>query len=205
MAAFIIGLTGGIGSGKTTVSDLFCELDIEVVDADVVARSVVKKGSNALNQIAIHFGDEILLKDGTLDRSALRSKIFSDDVEKAWLNNLLHPLIRTSLLKQLSECSGVYCILSAPLLFENNLQGLTNRSLVIDVPVETQIERTCERDKSQANEVKAIIASQISREKRLKLADDILSNVASDFSKLRKQVLALHDEYLALATALQHT
>lgn len=199
MSAFIVGLTGGIGSGKTTVSDLFLARSIDVVDADVVARSLVSEGSEALGQIINHFGNEVLSKDGTLNRPLLRSKIFASDTEKAWLNGLLHPLIRTSIVDQLKNCKSDYCILSAPLLFENSLQGLTHRSLVVDVPVKMQLDRTCKRDKSSISEVKAIISSQISRENRLALADDIINNESSSLHNLRQQVNALHDKYTALA------
>lgn len=200
MATFIIGLTGGIGSGKTTVSDLFASLGIEIVDADVVARSVVEKGSEALERIVSHFGKEILLDDGTLNRALLRSKIFADEEEKIWLNNLLHPVIRTSMLKKLNECNGDYCILSAPLLFENNLQSIVNRSLVVDVSLESQIERTCKRDSSNIEQIKAIIASQHPREKRLAMSDDIIDNESPDLNELKLKVVMLDKKYRDLAS-----
>ncbi len=195
MAKYIVGLTGGIGSGKTTVSNMFVELGVEVIDADIVARQVVAPNSEALAIIVEHFGQNILQKNGKLNRSALRSKIFSNDKEKQWLNALLHPLIRQNILNDLLLASGDYCILSAPLLLENNLQALVNRILVIDVSVATQISRTCQRDSSNQQEVNAIINSQISREKRLTFADNIINNESNDLNEVLTQVNALHKRY----------
>jgi dephospho-CoA kinase len=195
MAKYIVGLTGGIGSGKTTVSNMFVELGVEVIDADIVARQVVAPNSEALAIIVEHFGQNILQKNGKLNRSALRSKIFSNDKEKQWLNALLHPLIRQNILNDLLLASGDYCILSAPLLLENNLQALVNRILVIDVSEETQLSRTCQRDNSNQQEVKSIINSQISREKRLTFADDIINNESNDLNEVLTQVNALDKRY----------
>ncbi len=203
MAKFIVGLTGGIGSGKTTVSNMFMELGINIVDADIVAREVVQPNSPALTKIAVHFGQDILLADGQLNRSLLRTKIFADSNEKTWLNDLLHPLIRTNILSQLEQCSGDYCILSAPLLFENQLQKMVQRSLVIDVSEQTQVARTCQRDNTTEAEVCAIISSQISRENRLTLADDIINNEDSDLAKVNQQVLTLDKCYRQLASSLR--
>ena len=201
MANYIVGLTGGIGSGKTTVSTMFAEKGITIVDADIVAREVVEPNSQALINIAQHFGDDILLANGQLNRSLLRSKVFADENEKQWLNNLLHPLIRESILAQLSQSKGDYCILSAPLLFENNLQQFVNRKLVIDVSVATQLARTCLRDKSNESEVMAIINSQISRDKRLLLADDVIDNETSDLASVQAQVDQLDHQYKMLSTS----
>lgn len=201
MANYIVGLTGGIGSGKTTVSTMFAEKGITIVDADIVAREVVEPNCQALINIAQHFGDEILLANGQLNRSLLRSKVFADEHEKQWLNNLLHPLIRARILAQLSANAGDYCILSAPLLFENNLQQFVNRKLVIDVSVATQLARTCLRDKSNESEVMAIIDSQIARDKRLLLADDVIDNETSDLASVQAQVDQLDHQYKMLSTS----
>lgn len=201
MAKYIVGLTGGIGSGKTTVSNMFAKLGVEVIDADIVARQVVAPNSEALAKIVEHFGQDILHKNGELNRSALRSKIFSNENEKQWLNALLHPLIRQNILNELSLALGDYCILSAPLLLENNLQALVNRVLVIDVSVETQLSRTCQRDSSNQQEVNTIINSQISREKRLTFADDIINNESKDLNEVLTQVNVLHKRYKTYASS----
>ena len=133
MAKYLIGLTGGIGSGKTTVANLFAELGIELVDADIVARDVVAIGTSGLNQIAAHFGKQILNQDNSLDRAALREIIFSEPKERLWINDLLRPMIRTEMLKQLAATSSPYTILVAPLLFENELDRLVNRTVLIDI------------------------------------------------------------------------
>ncbi|GAA6204084.1 dephospho-CoA kinase [Thalassotalea sp. SU-HH00458] len=195
MAKYIVGLTGGIGSGKTTVSNMFADLGIEIIDADIIARQVVTPNSEALTAIAQHFGQEILLENGELNRSALRSKVFANDDEKKWLNALLHPLIRQSILSALSAASGDYCILSAPLLLENNLHVLVNTVLVVDVSVDTQLKRTCRRDNSDQQEVNAIINSQISREKRIGLANQVIDNESADLQQIKAQVTTLHKHY----------
>lgn len=202
MAKYIVGLTGGIGSGKTTVSNMFADLGVEIIDADIIARQVVAPNSLALKEIAQHFGQEILLTNGELDRSALRSRVFADDEDKRWLNALLHPLIRQSILTALSQAAGQYCILSAPLLLENNLHVLVNTVLVVDVSVETQLKRTCLRDKSNQQEVNAIINSQINRDQRLALADDIINNERADLAYVREQVISLNARYQSQASAV---
>lgn len=194
----IIGLTGGIGSGKTAVSDTFSQLGIDIVDADIVARDVVAIGSPALTEIADMFGADILLADGSLNRQKLRSLVFTNDGYKNWLNNLLHPLIRQSMLSQLNASTSPYCILVAPLLLENKLQQFVDRVLVVDVSIETQINRTLKRDKSNREEIKAIIASQISRDDRLIAADDVLNNDKLTLLELQQQVEKLHQIYLSL-------
>ncbi|MEW6989281.1 dephospho-CoA kinase [Colwelliaceae bacterium 6441] len=201
MSNYIVGLTGGIGSGKTTVSNIFAELGVEIIDADIIAREVVNPNSDALIKIIQHFGNEIINANGELNRSALRSKIFSNDEEKQWLNALLHPIIRQEILTQLARASGDYCILSAPLLFENNLQALVNRTLVIDVSLNTQIERTCQRDDKAPDEVQAIINSQISRDKRMILADDIINNDNIHLSHLKEEVFKLNLNYKSHANS----
>lgn len=195
----IIGLTGGIGSGKTTVANMFIELGIDAVDADVVAREVVAIGTSALESIAEHFGKAVLHQDGSLNRAALRKIVFHTPEEKGWLNSLLHPLIRDEMSRQLAQCLSPYCLLIAPLLFENGLDKRVARSLVIDVPEDIQIARTLSRDNSDETTVRNIIKAQISRKERLKNADDIIDNSGDDLNSVREQVLKLHNNYLTLA------
>lgn len=192
----IIGLTGGIASGKTTVANMFIDLGIEVVDADIVAREVVEPGTPALQQISEHFGQSVLSPDGSLDRKALRNIIFSDEQAKTWLNNLLHPLIRNTIVEQLQNTTSPYSILVAPLLLENNMQTLVSRVLVVDTEISTQIERTIARDNSDISQAKAIISAQIARDKRLALADDVIKNNGM-INNLTNDVKKLHDGYLA--------
>lgn len=157
MANWILGLTGGIGSGKSAVSAMFEKLGITVVDADIVAREVVEPGSVGLKKIVEHFGKTILTSEGVLDRAKLRGIIFDNETEKAWLNALLHPLIRESMLKQLQQATSDYVILVAPLLFENGLEKLCNHTLLIDVPVTTQITRTSARDNVSEAQAKKLL------------------------------------------------
>ncbi len=196
MSNYIVGLTGGIGSGKTTVTNMFIELGVQVVDADIVAREVVAVGSTALACISEHFGAEFIQGDGQLNRSLLRSRVFSCADDKLWLNNLLHPLIRQSIITQLAQATSPYCLLVAPLLFENKLQRLVNTTLVVDVSEQTQITRTLVRDKSSKQEVETIIASQINRSDRLNAADNVIDNENTSLIQVKQQVLALHQYYL---------
>ena len=160
-------------------------LGIEIIDADIIAREVVAVNSPALKAIAHHFGNDYLLADGQLNRALLRSRIFSNEVDKQWLNNLLHPLIRNNIVEQTKEAKSEYCILVAPLLIENNLLELVDRVLIVDVSETTQIARTLLRDNSSEQEVKAIIASQTNRTARVNAADDIINN--DRFTLVRNQ------------------
>ena len=198
MNTFIVGLTGGIGSGKTTVSDLFNVLGITIVDADVIAREVVALGSEGLTAIVKRFGDTILDAQGHLDRAKLRTIVFSQEREKQWLNGLLHPLIREQMVAQCRAATSPYVILSVPLLIENNLQTMVNRTLVVDVSRESQIQRTANRDGVGVEQIESILASQCDRERRLQAADDVISN-EGDVSSLNEQVADLHEKYLTLA------
>lgn len=176
---YVVGLTGGIGSGKSTITEILQGLKVDIVDADIVAREIVAPNTSGLKAIAEYFGKEFILADGNLNRAKLRQHIFQHPEAKTWLNNLLHPLIRESLFKQLNETTSEYCVLVAPLLFENDLDKQVDHVLVIDVSEETQVERTCARDDNTPEEVKRIMASQISRPERLKGADTIINNEAS--------------------------
>lgn len=196
MSNFIVGLSGGIGSGKTTVSNLFEQYGISVIDADIIARNVVSKESNALAQIIERFGPDFLTKTGELDRAKLRTQIFSHSDDKLWLNNLLHPLIRQQIITALAQAPSDYCLLVAPLLLENQLEKLVNRVLIVDVSEDTQIKRTLLRDSSNENEIRAIINSQISRDLRKKTADDIINNDNITLAELKDNVALLHQRYL---------
>jgi dephospho-CoA kinase len=197
--AIIIGLSGGIASGKTTVANLFNEhFSINIIDADIVAREVVALGSEGLKQIVNHFGEVILLTDGTLNRSQLREKIFSDPNEKQWLNDLLHPMIRDKIDSDLSKVTSPYALLVVPLLIENQMQSMTDRILIIDVPTEVQIERTMRRDNVSKEQVTAILKSQASREQRLAVADDVIENHTKN-QELLPQITDLHQKYLAIS------
>lgn len=191
----IIGLTGGIGSGKSAVSDCFEKLGVTVVDADVVAREVVEPGTAALKSIADHFGDHILTAKGALDRAALRTLIFSDENQRKWLEALLHPLIRKEIIAQLNQSDSPYSILSSPLLLETDQQTLVDRVLVVDVPVELQLERTIQRDNNSVDQVKSIISAQSTRTYKQQKADDIILNIGT-IEELQKDVFALHQRYL---------
>lgn len=195
---FVVGLTGGIGSGKTIVSDHFKALGITIVDADVVSRVVVEPGTPALKEIAERHGEDILLPDGNLDRRKLRQIIFDNKDEKQWLESLLHPLIGMETARQLQTSQSPYTIFVSPLLLEIGQYKMTNRILVVDVPEELQVQRTTERDQTSAESVKNIMATQASRQQRLEKADDVLVN-DSDIASLLKKVDALHKKYLQLA------
>ncbi|MBV7470682.1 dephospho-CoA kinase [Aeromonas sp. sif0611] len=197
---YVVAITGGIGSGKTTVANQFAALGIEVVDADLIARDVVAPGTPALAAITSHFGPEILTEQGLLDRRALRERIFSDPAAKSWLNALLHPIIRSEMLRQCAAVSSPYCLLVVPLLVENRLTELADRVLVIDVDEATQIERTCRRDGVSQAQAQAILASQASRTERLAMADDVLDNQSGTTETIRARILALHETYLAFAS-----
>ncbi|AZU49940.1 TPA: dephospho-CoA kinase [Aeromonas hydrophila] len=201
---YVVAITGGIGSGKTTVANQFAELGIEVVDADIIAREVVEPGTPALAAITAHFGSEVITPDGQLDRRRLRERVFTDPQAKGWLNALLHPLIRTEMQRQCAAARSPYCLLVVPLLVENRLTALANRVLVIDVDEATQIERTCRRDGVSREQAQAILAAQASRAKRLAAADDVLDNQNGTPEAIKSRILALHETYLAFASQQAH-
>ncbi|MBR9858667.1 MAG: dephospho-CoA kinase [Gammaproteobacteria bacterium] len=196
---YIVGLTGGIGSGKSTVADFFAELGVDIVDADIIAREVVAPGEPALAAIAARFGPEIIAKDGSLDRRELRQRVFANPADKDWLNALLHPLIRERMISACAAARSAYCLLVVPLLVEKKLTSLCQRVLVVDVNPETQLERTVKRDNSNETQIRAIMAAQASREQRLAAADDVLDNNGTDLDHIRAEVARLHRKYLDLA------
>lgn len=200
--SFVVGLTGGIGSGKSTVAECFEKLGVPIIDADIVAREVVMPNSWGLTQICDYFGRDILTTSGELNRAKLRQIVFADADKKAWLNNLLHPLIREEMLKQLSEQNADYVLWVVPLLIENKLFSYCDRILVIDIDPEIQLERVLARDNSNIETVKSIIQSQVARQTRLSYADDIIENnlpLTEGLAKIEQQVLELHQHYLHLA------
>jgi len=195
---FVVGLTGGIASGKTTVANLFNQLyNIDIVDADIVAREVVEPNSKGLNAIVDKFGRSILQNDGTLDRAKLREIIFAHPDEKEWLNQLLHPMIRAKMLDDLDKTRSEYALLVIPLMAENGLQSLADTVIVVDVEEETQLRRTIERDNVDHKQAKAILASQATREQRLAIADHVIKNDTEN-QKLLPQITELHQKFLEI-------
>ncbi|OBZ23897.1 dephospho-CoA kinase [Pseudomonas protegens] len=192
-----LGLTGGIGSGKSAAAQHFIDLGVHVIDADHAARWVVEPGRPALEQIARHFGQGVLQADGQLDRAALRKLIFEVPEQRRWLEALLHPLIAEEIVSHLARAESPYAILVSPLLIESGQSRMTQRILVIDVPQQLQIERTLRRDQISEQQVQAILQAQASREERLRHADDVLVN-DRDHAWLRSEVERLHHFYLTL-------
>ena len=195
-----IGLTGGIGSGKTSVARLFAGLGSPVLDADVIAHQLVAKGQPALAQIRQAFGSSIVKPDGSLDRSHLRDIVFSDPEQKQKLEAILHPLVYKTLQAELEQLSAPYCIICIPLLFETNMLHFVDRILVVDCPVETQIERVKNRDHLSTARIESIIASQASRTLRKSKADDLIDNSKTE-SGLAEQVKKLHNLYISLSAS----
>lgn len=198
MAAFVVGIAGGIGSGKTAASDRFRALGAAVVDADVEARRVVALGEPALAAIAERFGPGILRPDGTLDRPALRERVFQDAAERQWLERLLHPRINQRIRDGLLGAESAYAVLVNPLMRARDPRA--DRILAIDAPEALQVQRTMARDASTEAEARAILASQTDRASRLGFADDVIVNDGT-LAELHAAVDRLHQRYLALAAA----
>lgn len=199
---YIVGLTGGIGSGKSTIANLFAKLGVPLVDADIVAREVVEKGSPLLTKIAEHFGDQILTAQGELNRAALRERVFHNESEKQWLNNLLHPAIRERMQQQLAVQTVPYTLFVVPLLIENKLTTICDRILVVDVSPQTQLTRAAQRDQNNPEQIQRIMNAQVSQQERLKWADDVINNdteLAQNLLHLQQKVLELHRFYLQQA------
>jgi len=195
---FILGLTGGIGSGKSAASQWFEQHGIVVVDADVVAREIVEVGQPALLQIQQAFGDWVLQEDGTLNRRALREHIFQSNDARRILENITHPAIRQSIIQQLQDAQSPYVILVSPLLFETNQHELTDHTLLIDASIELQIQRAAQRDGQNIEQIHRIIAAQMSREQKQQLADDIVLN-DGHLEHLYAHLQPLHEQYLQRA------
>lgn len=194
----IIGLTGGIGSGKSTVAKEFTALGIDIIDADKVARQVVEPGQPALAEIELYFGRDVLNAAGELNRAKLRKLIFQSETKKQWLNALLHPIIRDTLLAQLNMAKSEYVMLEAPLLLENKLTQYTDYTLVVDVDEKLQIERAMQRDDNSKSQIQAIMDAQISRSLRLQQADYVIDNTSVDRVALKQQIKSLHLKFLSL-------
>lgn len=203
-AKLIVGLTGGIGSGKSVVCSRFANYGVLVVDADIVAREVVVSGSDALEKIQSHFGEGIIQADGTLDRSKLRDIIFTNPTEKEWLESLLHPVINFEIRRQLSQAKSAYAILASPLLLETKQFQLVNRILVVDASEQLQIERASHRDDKNKEQIIAIMQTQLSRQDRCARANDVIQN-HGDIAELDEQVEKLHQLYLELASSIKKT
>ena len=195
---YTVALTGGIGSGKSTVADAFFRLGINVIDADIIARQVVEPGMPALAAIEESFGPQMLTSDGALNRRALREHIFALPDDKTWLNSLLHPLIQQETQRQFQQATSPYVLWVVPLLVENKLYHRADRVLVVDVARETQLHRTMQRDKVSREHAENILAAQASREERLAVADDIINNNGTP-DAIASDVARLHARYLQLA------
>lgn len=198
----VIGLTGGIGSGKSTVAELFAELGVPVTDTDQIAHQLTAPGQPILKEIAAIFGTQVLTADGSLYRAALRAMVFSDEHARRTLEELLHPKIRAAVATAITghaNTPGGYQIIVVPLLVETGAyQQLIQRTLVVDCPEEMQIQRVMQRAKLGETEIRAIMAAQCSREQRLAQADDVISN-DNDMETLAKKVADLHKKYISLA------
>ena len=195
----IVGLTGGIGSGKTTVSDVFARLGVPVIDTDILARGLVVRGQPALNAIVERFGSEYLDESGNLNRNQLRKRIFADPIARQHLEAILHPAIRSELRRQLMALEALYCIVVVPLLLETGMTDMVHRVLVVDIPETLQLSRVISRDSVDETQARRILAAQVKRNERLARADDIIDN-RGGLTDLEHQITTLHHQYQALAT-----
>lgn len=198
---FVVGLTGGIGSGKSTVADAFAALDVPVIDTDVIARKLTAPDGAALGAIRAAFGESVMQADGTLDRAALRRRVFADAGARHQLEAILHPLIRQRVKQALAQLTARYALVVIPLLVETGAyRDVLTRILVVDCPEETRIARVMARSGLARDEVMAILAAQATRAERLAAADDVILNMASP-EDLCTEVASLHQRYLGLAAA----
>lgn len=197
---YVVGITGGIGSGKSAVTQHLEKLGIFVVDADLVARVVVEPGMPALAAIAAHFGEDILLSNGQLNRAALRRIVFDNSEERRWLEGVTHPAIREEIARQLQEATSDYVVLSSPLLLESGQATFAQYVVVVDVPESVQLERTMRRDSNDEVLVQQIMAAQLPREERIARADEAIDN-SGDLEQLYANVDALHQRLLTRAKA----
>lgn len=194
----VVGLTGGIGCGKSTAAEIFAQLGAAVIDTDQISRQLTEVGQPALAMIRAQFGDTYFLVDGSLDRARLRHLVFSDPEAKSRLEHVLHPLIKDEVRRRLAEIQAPYTIVAVPLLLETGNYGdLVQRILAVDCMEQQQVERVMARSQLSTDEVRAIMTTQVSRDERLRLADDICSN-DGDLPGLREQIMELHERYLRL-------
>ncbi|MBU3004087.1 dephospho-CoA kinase [Paraglaciecola arctica] len=198
MSDYVVGISGGIGSGKTTVTDLFAKLGVDIIDADVIAREVVEPGTPALKAIVAKFGVSVLDESGKLNRAKLRTLVFADIEIKNWLNQLLHPAIRELMMMQIQQAKSKYCLLSVPLLVENKSYEWVDRVAIVDVDEQTQLQRTVLRDKTNEQQIRAIMSAQATRQQRLAVAEDVIDNTGNR-EDLIETVSQLHQQYLKLA------
>ena len=198
----IVGLTGGIGTGKSTVAAEFRNLGVCIVNADEGSRAVVEPGKPALSRIASQFGDQIILSDGSLDRAALREIIFTNASKKQWLEELLHPIIHDWIVERLNDSDSSYVILESPLLLETGQHELVDTTLLIDLPMELQLERAGARDANNSKQIQRIIDSQMSREQKISKADWIFDN-SGEKAMISLRVNQLHEKFLTLAQSFQ--
>lgn len=197
---FCIGLTGGIASGKSAVGDMFVARGVCVIDTDIVAREVVAPGQPGLAALVEKFGSQILAANGHLDRKGLRARVFADAEAREQLEQILHPLIEAQAFEQAYADQGAYQILAVPLLLESGFDALVDRVLVVDCPEELQLQRLIARDSETEITARAILAAQASRDQRLAIADDVISNTGT-LNELALTVEQLHQQYLQLAAA----
>ena len=197
----VVGLTGGIGSGKSTCAALFSALGVPVIDADELAHALVAPGEPALADIVTEFGPEYLATDGTLDRGKLRQLVFAEPASRHRLEAILHPLIRNNIIKLVNTATAPYCIVSIPLLLETGQTDLVDRILVIDIPEALQLSRTAARDRVAMDEIRPVLETQADRSMRLAAADDVISNAGS-LDELAANVQALHQKYLSLSARI---
>lgn len=198
-AVLRIALTGGIGSGKSTVTSKFQQLGVPVIDSDVISRDIVKPGKPCLKSIINEFGSNLLTSEGTLDRDKLRNIIFNDDTAKKKLETILHPAIYQEIEEQVSKVDYPYCLIVIPLLIETKATDRFDRILVVDTPETLQVERARNRDKTSTKNIEKIIKTQVDQKQRLKYADDVIDNSLT-IEELNDSVVKLHEKYLKLSS-----
>ena len=193
----IIGLTGGIGSGKSAAADYFIDLGIDVIDADIVAKNVLSINSDGYHLFVKEFGDEFLMENKEVNRELLRKEIFSNEIKKKTLENIVHPNVKSQISDFITNSQSPYCIIMVPLIFETSSSENYDRILVIDCDTETQIKRSMKRDKQSNNEIQKIINSQASRDQRLSIADDVILNISS-LTCLKQEIFKIHNKYMEI-------
>lgn len=199
----VVGLTGGIGSGKTAVSDRFAHYGVPVIDTDLIARELVEPGQPALAEIAAEFGPECLDNEGRLNRAHLRQRVFADEADRRRLEAILHPRIRAVARERIAALTTPYCLLVIPLLAETGMTNLVDRVLVVDVSEAEQIRRVMARDQIDETQAQRILVAQASRSQRLALADEVVEN-SGDFASLEQQIADLHQHYLQIVADHPH-
>lgn len=197
----VVGLTGGVASGKSAACERFAALGVPIIDADRIARDVVQPGEPALETLVAAFGDTILTPDGGLDRSAMRQRVFADDHDRRRLEAIIHPYVRERMRQQLAACTAAYVIMAVPLLLESHMTDMVHRVLVVDVPEEVQEQRLQQRDDATAEQARAMRRAQASRHERLQQADDVIDNTGS-IAALNAAVDRLDRTYRALADSM---